>query len=63
MSIPNTGEVKFSNIQTVFGGTNPVSISEYFTNANPTYTTGVTGIPAIGSSISISGFRGKSKIS
>lgn len=61
MSLPSTGEIKFSQIQTVFGGANPVSFSEYFTNANTSYTSGVSGLPAIGSSMSISGFRGKSK--
>lgn len=29
MSIPSTGLIKFSDIQTVFGGTNPIMISEY----------------------------------
>lgn len=61
MSIPSTGVVTFSHLQTVFGGTNPISMSEYFTNASSSYTSGVSGIPSTGAVINISNFRGKSK--
>ena len=63
MSLPTTGEIKLSQIKSVFGGTNPTYFSKYFTDAISAYTLGVSGIPAIGSSIRISTFRGKSKTS
>lgn len=30
MPLPTTGPLKFSDIQTEFGGTNPISMSEYY---------------------------------
>jgi hypothetical protein len=60
--IPSSGEISFSNIQSVFGGENPINLSEYYSNASTNYTVGVSGIPNIGSQISLSQFRGKSKI-
>ena len=61
MSLPSTGVIKFSNIQTVFGGANPVQLSEYYSNGSLGYTSGVAGIPTIGAIMNLSGFRGKSK--
>lgn len=61
MSIPASGPISFSQIQTVFGGTNPISLSEYYTNANPAHTQGVTGIPAQGTPIRVGLFQGRSK--
>jgi len=61
MSIPASGPISFSQIQTVFGGTPPVSLSEYYTNANPAHTQGVTGIPAQGTPIRVGLFQGRSK--
>lgn len=62
-TIPNS--ISFRNISDVFGGTDPISLSEYFANANPSYTSGVTGIPNSTinptTSISLSQFSGKSK--
>ena len=60
MSVPTTN-ISFRAISNVFGGTDPISLSEYFANANPSYTSGVSGIPNIGSQISLSQFSGKSK--
>jgi hypothetical protein len=60
--IPSSGEISFSNIQTVFGGNNPISLSEYYADASGNYTSGVSGIPSIGSQISLSNFYGKSKV-
>lgn len=59
-TIPNT-EVKFSSLQTVLGGTNPISMSEYFADATTGFSTGVVGIPNKFSAIGMSVFRGKSK--
>lgn len=63
MSVPTTGEVRLSQLQNVFGGSNPIFMSEYYTNATPSYTLSVSGIPSMGSTLNISGFRGKSKFS
>lgn len=60
-SIPASGPIRFSQIQTVFGGSSPIFFSEYYTNANPSFTQGVTGIPAQGTPIRVGLFQGKSK--
>lgn len=59
--VPSTGEVRFSKLQEIFGGTNPIQFSEYFANASANFTTGVTGIPNTGSEMRVSLFRGKGK--
>lgn len=51
MAIPASGTVSLSDIQTEFGGTNPISISEYYSAAG--------GVPASGE-ISVSDFYGTS---
>jgi hypothetical protein len=61
MALQSSGAISFANIQTVFGGTNPISLSEYYQNANPALTAGVSGIPNIGSAISLNQFYGKAK--
>lgn len=53
MVLQSSGAITLTNIQTEFGGTAPISISEYYAVA--------TGIPASGT-ISISQFYGKSSI-
>ena len=53
--------VTFKDIQDVFGGSDPISLSEYYTDSTPGLTTGVTGLPALNNPISLSMFRGKSK--
>lgn len=58
MVLQSSGVIKFSEIQTEFGGTNPINLTEYYTSG---YSSGVTGIPASGQ-ISISQFYGKAKI-
>jgi hypothetical protein len=55
--------VTFKNIQDVFGGSDPISLSEYYTDSTSGLTTGVEGIPALNNPISLSMFRGKSKFS
>ncbi len=60
MTLPSTGPLKFSDIQTEFGGIVPVSFSEYYAGVTyvATGTTGLNGaIPASGV-LSISKFRG-----
>lgn len=42
--------LSFSSIQNTFGGSNPVSLSEYYTGANPSFTSNISGIPASSSS-------------
>jgi hypothetical protein len=62
MPTPSTGQaISFSDIQTEFGGTNPIGIDEYYQNAATTYTSGVAGIPNTGAIISLDMFYGKSK--
>jgi len=61
MVLQSSGEISFANIQTEFGGTNPISLSEYYQNATPAYTSDVSGIPNIGSEISLNQFYGKAK--
>ena len=51
MAIPASGTVSLSDIQTEFGGSNPISISEYYSAAG--------GVPASGE-ISVSDFYGTS---
>ena len=58
MPIPSS-TTSFSNIQNEFGGTNPISLSEYY-NVSGKYGLGITGIPVSGQ-LSINNFRGKSK--
>jgi len=59
MSVPTTN-ISFRDISNVFGGTDPISLSEYYANATPNYTSGISDIPNIGSAISLSQFSGKS---
>jgi hypothetical protein len=61
MSTIPSGAVKFSDIQSVLGGTNPIKFSEYYANATEGYATGVSGIPNKNALIRMSVFRGKSK--
>jgi hypothetical protein len=62
MPTPSTGQaISFSDIQTEFGGANPIGIDEYYQNAATTYTSGVAGIPNMGANISLEMFYGKSK--
>lgn len=42
------------------GGTNPISLSEYYTDASPGFARGVSGVPVMSNQISLSSFTGKS---
>ena len=60
MTLQSSGAIKFSEIQTEFGGSNPVSASEYYAGGVnvPGGTSGVNGaVPASGT-ISVSKFYG-----
>mgnify|MGYP003625706057 FL=1 len=51
MALPSSGALSLSQIQTEFGGSNPISLSEYYGAAS--------GIPSSGA-IDINSFYGKS---
>jgi hypothetical protein len=71
MVLPSSGAISFSNLQSEFGGSNPISLGEYYKGGSivPTavsysnYGTGIsgayvpTGVPSSGS-INIAGFYG-----
>lgn len=59
MPLQSTGPISLANIQAELGGTNPVSLSEYYSNATPTYPTAASNIPSIGAPISIGMFYGQ----
>lgn len=60
MTIPTQGPVKFSDIQTTYGGSNPISLSEYYRGgANVPVGVNTGGIPASGA-IDLEDFRGTS---
>lgn len=60
MVLQTTGYILLSDIQTEFGGQNPIFLSEYYSNSTSNYTTGVIGIPTTGNMISLSQFYGTS---
>ena len=48
MPTPVSGQpISLYDIQTEFGGRNHIGIDEYYQNAVPGYTLGVTGIPSV----------------
>lgn len=62
MALQSSGSISLSQIQTEHGGSNPISLSEYYQNASPDLvTSNNTGVPNTGSSISISNFYGTSQ--
>jgi hypothetical protein len=64
MPLPTSGPLSLNDIQTEFGGTNPISLSEYYAGgANvPAGTTGTFGAVPSSGTISIQNFYGTSKI-
>lgn len=64
MAIANTGALALSTIQTEFGGSNPISLSEYYANGTyvPAGTSGVNGAVPTSGTISISNFYGTSDV-
>jgi hypothetical protein len=61
MPLASTGTISLSQIQTEFGGTNPISMAEYYTNSGTGFTSGIAGLPTTGTTISMSAFRGTQK--
>jgi len=64
MTLPTSGPLSLADIQTEFGGSNPISLSEYYAGGAyvPAGTTGTNGpVPSSGT-ISISNFYGTSNI-
>jgi len=60
-ALPSAGQISLSNIQTIMGGTNPISLSEYYQNGLSNFTSGISNIPNINSLIRFNFFRGKNK--
>lgn len=58
MALQTSGAIALSNIQSEFGGSNPISLSEYY-RSGAYVPTGATGIPTSGA-ISLSDFYGAS---
>lgn len=59
MPIASSGVIRLSDIQNEFGGTNPINLSEYYQNSTTNFTTGISGIPNIGSTFNMSVFYNK----
>lgn len=65
MTLPSSGAITLSDIQTEFGGTNPISLSEYYAGGSyvPSGTTGVNGAVPSSGAISMSHFYGTTAVS
>lgn len=61
MVLQSSGAISFANIQTEFGGANPIGINEYYNDNASLYTKGISGIPFTNNPISLSQFYGKAK--
>jgi len=61
MPLPSTGKISFSQLQTEFGGSNPISFSEYYRDKANKFAYAVTASPLTGNVIRMSNFRGVSK--
>lgn len=64
MAIPSSGPITLANIQTEFGGSNPISLGEYYAGGGlvPAGTTGTYGAVPSSGAISIRNFYGTSNI-
>ena len=64
MTLPSSGPLTLANIQTEFGGSNPISLSEYYAGGAyvPAGTSGTYGAVPSSGTISIRNFYGTSKI-
>ena len=64
MALPTSGPLSFADVQTEFGGTNPIGMNEYYRGAFPTLVPDVRNatdtIPTSGA-ISLENFRGSKK--
>lgn len=63
MALPTSGPLSLANIQTEFGGSNPISLSEYYAGGAyvPSGTTGTYGAVPSSGAISLRNFYGTSK--
>jgi hypothetical protein len=63
MVVSTSGPLYLSEIQTEFGGTNPIYLGEYFKGGSyvPSVGLGTSGIPSTGTTTGASYFRGKYK--
>lgn len=64
MTLPTSGPLSLSDIQTEFGGSNPISLNEYYAGGGlvPSGTSGTNGAVPSSGTISISQFYGTSNI-
>lgn len=62
MALPTSGPLTFSNVQTEFGGANPISLNEYYAGGAyvPAGTSGTYGAVPTSGAISIRNFYGTS---
>ena len=62
MAIQTSGSISLQDIQDEFGGSHPISLGEYYKNANTGYVTpNNTAVPNTGSAIRLNDFYGKEK--
>lgn len=64
MALPSSGALSLSDIQTEFGGSNPISLNEYYAGGGlvPSGTTGTNGAVPSSGAISINNFYGTSNV-
>jgi hypothetical protein len=64
MALPSSGPLTLANIQTEFGGSNPISLSEYYAGGSfvPAGTTGTYGAVPSSGAISIRNFYGTTAV-
>lgn len=64
MALPSSGPLTLADIQTEFGGSNPISLSEYYAGGAyvPSGTTGTYGAVPTSGTISIRNFYGTSNV-
>jgi len=64
MALPSSGPLTLANIQTEFGGSNPISLNEYYAGGAyvPAGTTGTYGAVPSSGTISIQNFYGTSNV-
>lgn len=64
MALPTSGPLSLANIQTEFGGSNPISLSEYYAGGTyvPSGTTGTYGAVPSSGTIGIRNFYGTSGV-
>jgi len=64
MALPTSGPLTLQNIQTEFGGINPISLNEYYAGGGlvPAGTSGTNGAVPTGNTISINNFYGTANL-